>query len=249
MNSLVIFPEELIEDDCALLKGERVVHLITHHTPRPHSTIRVSLYGGKRGTGTICDISNDTAKIRLALDLDPIPNENIVAIVAIPRPQCQKRLIRDSAILGISELHFVRCQRTEKSYLSSQALTPESIRYHTIIGLEQAYNSLPPMICVHDRFRPFIEDFLPSKALFNSSVKLLCDTLSATPKQRSHITPTDTVMFAIGPEAGWNDYERDRFREAGFKPYSLGERLLRVDTAFISAIARICEARAAMTLE
>ena len=38
-------------------------------------------------------------------------------------------------------------------------------------------------------------------------------------------------LLAIGPEGGWVDFERDVLRKNGFRPFTLGARILRVETA------------------
>lgn len=47
------------------------------------------------------------------------------------------------------------------------------------------------------------------------------------------------VMLVIGPEGGWTDAEIDAFQQAGFTGASLGNRILRSETAAISAIASV----------
>jgi RsmE family RNA methyltransferase len=52
-------------------------------------------------------------------------------------------------------------------------------------------------------------------------------------------TPQRPICLAIGPEGGWNDYEVDRFIQAGFRAFSMGERILQVDTAVVALLAQI----------
>ena len=47
------------------------------------------------------------------------------------------------------------------------------------------------------------------------------------------------AILAVGPEGGWVDYEVQKFREQGFTECSIGERILKVDTAAIALHARI----------
>ena len=45
------------------------------------------------------------------------------------------------------------------------------------------------------------------------------------------------VVLALGPEGGWTEEEVDQFRQAGWRPASLGNTILRVETAAIAALA------------
>ena len=52
-------------------------------------------------------------------------------------------------------------------------------------------------------------------------------------------TPKDanSVLLAFGPEGGWTNQELQAFREAGWKSASLGNTILRAETAAIAAVA------------
>jgi RsmE family RNA methyltransferase len=45
------------------------------------------------------------------------------------------------------------------------------------------------------------------------------------------------VLVAVGPEGGWNDFERELLTARGFEPFSLGARTLRVDTACVALLS------------
>ena len=49
--------------------------------------------------------------------------------------------------------------------------------------------------------------------------------------------------MAVGPEGGWVDYEVQKFREQGFVCCTIGERILKVDTAIIALHASITALR------
>jgi 16S rRNA (uracil1498-N3)-methyltransferase len=47
------------------------------------------------------------------------------------------------------------------------------------------------------------------------------------------------VHFAVGPEGGWTADEETLFTREGWQPVSLGPRILRAETAGITAMAVI----------
>jgi 16S rRNA (uracil1498-N3)-methyltransferase len=47
------------------------------------------------------------------------------------------------------------------------------------------------------------------------------------------------AVLAIGPEGGWTDEERDAALKAGFQEASLGQFILRTETAVIAALAAL----------
>lgn len=62
-------------------------------------------------------------------------------------------------------------------------------------------------------------------------------TLKAALSNR--IKPGQPVIFAVGPEGGWTDAELDSFHQAGFVSVSLGNRIMRSETAAIAAMAAL----------
>lgn len=61
----------------------------------------------------------------------------------------------------------------------------------------------------------------------------LYDVLSANKK------PPSDIYLAIGPEGGWTNQELETFHSAGYHFASLGQRILRSETAAISAMASV----------
>jgi len=49
----------------------------------------------------------------------------------------------------------------------------------------------------------------------------------------------EIVALAVGPEGGFSDSEAQRFKDAGFKPLTIGETILRTETAALYAQAAV----------
>jgi 16S rRNA U1498 N3-methylase RsmE len=60
---------------------------------------------------------------------------------------------------------------------------------------------------------------------------LRADDEGTAPRRRPD---TDRILLAVGPEGGWNDFERHLLESRGFRRISLGPRTLRTDTACIA---------------
>ena len=240
MNQLLIYPDELVSDTRAVISGARAAYVHEWHDLSPGITVAAGVLGGGRGHGQIESIAENEIALSFSVTSDQLPRLPIHLIVAIARPQTVKKVIHIATTLGITQLDFVRTNQTEKSYLDSKALLPEQIEIETVKGLEQACDTIPPQVHVHSRFKPFIEDVLtPELALHPNAIRWIGDTeANATPVSTE--TKFPAAFLTIGPEAGWTDYERERFSELGFHPISLGPRILRVETAATVLIARAC---------
>jgi RsmE family RNA methyltransferase len=235
MNSLIIFPEEL-NGAVAKIAGKHLTYLRELHDLKIGRKLPVNLWGQSRGYGEILEDRKSELLVSYTPGQQPLPLNPVVLIVAVPRPQTQKKVIHLAASLGIEAVHFVRCENTEKSYLSSKSLTPDNIRWEVVKGLEQSGDPNPPHIEVHQRFKTFIEDVAP-QILSTGRAKILYDTVGDNLKETPNLEAS--AVLAFGPESGWNDFEREKFKELGFSTESLGPRILRCETAVALALGKI----------
>lgn len=241
MNSLIILKEEIVEiqngDSLARISGQHLSYLKELHDLQVGRKLKVNILNGALGYGEIIESSRDSISVKFSGETSPAPLHPITLIVAVPRPQTQKKIIHLASSVGISRLIFVRCANTEKSYLSSKSISKEGIFWEMIKGLEQSAQSLTPEIYVINKFNPFIEDELPI-LLKNNQTRILFDTtISESDPYEAKMNLRESLL-AFGPEAGWNDYERGKFKGLGFTTVNLGPRILRSETAVALALGR-----------
>jgi RsmE family RNA methyltransferase len=136
--------------------------------------------------------------------------------------------------MGVKEIYLINAYRVDKSYWSTPVLSESSIREHLILGLEQAGDTQLPKVHLRKRFKPFVEDELPS--LVNNKRALIAHPYNATMCPE----PSDEeTLIAIGPEGGFIPYEVDLMQQQGVQAIHLGERILRVETAVPVLLSRL----------
>ncbi|RKH05218.1 16S rRNA (uracil(1498)-N(3))-methyltransferase, partial [Corallococcus sp. CA053C] len=151
-------------------------------------------------------------------------------LLAIPRPKALKKVLPAVASLGVDRVVLVNAARVEKSYFDSKVLDGAFVRELLIQGLEQARDTRPPEVLVRERFRPFVEDELD--AIFGTdALRLLPHPPARQPLQAAGVAEARRVVLAIGPDGGWVPFEAELLEAHGFQPFSLGPRILRVETA------------------
>lgn len=220
------------------LTDRRADHLRKILKVQPGDTVRVGIIGGLMGTGSIEAIANNEVLLQVRVDSPPPPKLGLSLILALPRPIMLKRVLAQAAALGVKHLFLTNANRVEKSFFEASPIKDGDFAPYLQNGLEQAMDTIAPTVSVHQRFKPFVEDVIPT---LTTGCKLIAHpdgsaglaALAASAK-----TPGD-LLLAIGPEGGWIDYEVTKFTEAGFQPFSLGPRILRVDTAVPAIIAQI----------
>jgi RsmE family RNA methyltransferase len=141
--------------------------------------------------------------------------------------------------MGVDRIFLTNANRVEKSFFSSTLIQNNAFTEPLCLGLEQAIDTRLPEISVHSRFRPFVEDLLP-ELLHDCPIRLLAHPEGdQTIAQAAGKLLAQRAVVAIGPEGGWVDFEVQRFKEQGFIPFSLGARILRVDTAVPALLAQL----------
>jgi RsmE family RNA methyltransferase len=136
--------------------------------------------------------------------------------------------------MGIKEIYIIRTWRVEKSYWGSPVLEEGNLLRQVIAGLEQGRDTVLPVISIRKRFRPFVEDELPS--ISQGTLALAAHPAAENPCPRG---VGCAVTLALGPEGGFIPYEIDALASTGFQPVSLGGRILRVETALPMIAGRL----------
>lgn len=235
MNLLLLDPAEVQGDGTALLQGRRLTHAREVLKSRPGDTLRVGVRGGRRGTATVATLDAQGLKLALVLDGPPPPRAGIDVLLAVPRPKALKKVLPALASLGIDRLVLLNAAKVDKAYFQSPVLKDQIAELFDL-GLEQARDTVPPELLVRERFRPFVEDELPT----------FC--AEATVRRVAHPTPEHTwptrargerAVIAIGPEGGWVPFELELLQAQGFALAGLGPRSLRVEVAVPALVAAL----------
>jgi RsmE family RNA methyltransferase len=238
MNLILLHPQELT-DHHVTLTGRRAEHIRKILRGTIGDSLRVGVLGGLLGTGCIQEINGKSVVLQVNLTTQPASLPPTDLILAVPRPIMLKRVLAQAASMGVDRIFLTNANRVEKSFFSSTLIQNNAFTEPLCLGLEQAIDTRLPEISVHSRFRPFVEDLLP-ELLHDCPIRLLAHPEGdQTIAQAAGKLLAQRAVLAIGPEGGWVDFEVQRFKEQGFIPFSLGARILRVDTAVPALLAQL----------
>jgi RsmE family RNA methyltransferase len=231
--NLLLFSAEEAKDPLPR-SDPRAGHLLDVLRRQPGDTFDAGLVNGPRGRGTLVAIGAANLELAFAWGEPPAPADPIIMVVGLPRPQTARDILRDVTTLGISELHFVACEKSEASYARSALWTDGEWRRQVLAGAAQAFDTRVPEV----RHGATLEETLA--LLPPAAARLALDNYEATtllsdcPLSREAV-----VVLALGPERGWSAMERDLLRASGFTLAGLGPRVLRTETAAIAALTLV----------
>jgi RsmE family RNA methyltransferase len=234
MNSILLFDSDFISPATVRLTGRRFAHVTGVHKATLGDTLKVGLLGGKLGSGRVVLLDDRALELEVALDRDPPPPAAAALVVALPRPKSMRRVLHVAVTMGVKRVCFVNSYRVDKSYWQSPMLGEAKQREIVHLGLEQAVDTIPPVVSFHKRLKWFVEDELPALARGRLALIAHPPAASVCPAQVA-----EPLVLAIGPEGGFVDYEVDYFVKAGFQAVSLGPRILRVEEAMPALLGRL----------
>ena len=235
MNLILLFKQDFLgASSLARVSGRRFEYIRDVHRAQPGDLLTVGLLNGNMGKGRVCGITDSDVEMEVTLSDPPPPPLPVKIVLALPRPKVIKRVILSLTSLGVKEIHLVHAFRVEKSYWQSPVLSPETLDHHLILGLEQAKDTILPRITITRYFKPFVEDRLPE--IIKGTRPILAHPQAEAPCPRHVDTP---VTLIVGPEGGFIPYEIDKLQAAGAVPVRLGPRILRVETALPTILARL----------
>ena len=243
--NIILAEEAEISDGRLTLTDHRAEHIVKVLRSEVKERVRVGLVNGQRGFANILKIQKKYPfLVELLVDLDEPPGETppIDLILALPRPIMLKRVLSQVTALGVGTIHLINANRVEKSFWEAGILQPEEYRTHLLHGLEQAGDTRLPDVRIHPKFKPFIEDIFPGLAR-EYRYLLLADPGGSQRLSDVVVDKDGRIFLAVGPEGGWVDFEIRKFQEQGFSCCTIGERILKVDTAVIALHARITTLR------
>ncbi|MEH6551336.1 MAG: 16S rRNA (uracil(1498)-N(3))-methyltransferase [Pseudomonadales bacterium] len=235
MNLVLLQETDFSQADQVQLQDRRADHIRDIHRAKVGDSVRIGMLNGLTGMGVITGLNQQSVEIETGpLDQPPPPVSPITLVLALARPKQMRRIFRSVAEFGIKHLIVINSWRVEKSYWQSPLLEQTAIDDYFYQGLEQARDTVMPIIEFKRLFKPFVEDELPG--LLEGSTGLVAHPGSDDP---CPLTASGPITLAVGPEGGFIPYEVEKLCSAGMSPIHLGPRILRVENAVSALSARL----------
>ena len=223
-------------------RDERAIHLLKVLHKKNGDSFEAGILGGNRGTGKIESVRIDGSVTYSLYLKDEAPARYPVHMaIGFPRPIQIRRILRDLSSLGITAIDLIGTELGEKSYRKTKLLSDGGARQAMIEGAVQARDTAIPALSAYNS----LDDWLGQRPWENTGEKkssirtrpLLIAADNARPEgSLANLSAIgQTIVLAVGSERGWSDAERQKLEKAGFLRLSMGERVLRTETACVAA--------------
>jgi 16S rRNA (uracil1498-N3)-methyltransferase len=230
--------DEFSHDRAALI-GEHADHLARVLRARVGQEFDVAA-GSTVRRGKILSVSNARVEFELGDELSSQASTEITLALSIFKFDRMEWAIEKCTELGVSRIIPLIARRTDAHLASASAKRVE--RWQRIVrqASEQSRRAVPPEIAAPVRLSEIFSLQSGLRIVLSESEDrtLLHDAVKST--------AADGVLFAVGPEGGWADDELQSFQQADWTSASLGNTILRAETAAIAATAIVTSALASL---
>ncbi len=188
--------------------------------------------GQKIHRGRIAAIAPDRVEFELGDEIQAPPLIHVTLVLSIFKFDRMEWAIEKCTELGVARVVPAIARRTQAHLAAAAAKRVGRWRRIALESAEQSRRISPPEISAPLKLKD-------AAALPGSLRILLAETeTNATLKEvlQSH-TCDGKVILALGPEGGWTDEELKLFQQAEWISASLGNTILRAETAAIAAMA------------
>ena len=224
----------------AFLEGEEHHHLA--RVARVKAGQEVWLMDGRGGRflSRVESVGKDRTQLLILRPAeDGAPRTSITLGQALLNAKKMEFVIQKAAELGAAAVVPVV---TERSWREKEEKAGRRGERWSRIAREAAKQSgrgdVPEVAGTARRLADFVRDRAAARRLFLSEHggRLLREVLagSAGPS-----VPPDSVVIMVGPEGGWTAAEEETLKGAGFEAVSLGEAVVRTETAALAATALV----------
>ncbi len=226
---------ELFSQSVVVLDGETHHHLFRVKRHQVGDRLRAADGRGAARWAEVLAVEKRSARVALG---EPAPsNEPALAIelyVAPPKPERAAWLVEKATELGVAAIRFLSTERDARSLLAAQLARLGRI---AVSAVEQCERAVVPEVTVAGG----LHEVVVRLAQDGASVAVL--DRGASSEAPRVATEDGRLSILVGPEGGWSAGERELFARTELPRWSLGERVLRIETAAVVAAGLVLAGR------
>jgi 16S rRNA (uracil1498-N3)-methyltransferase len=230
------FIADEVSGDRAALVGEHADHLVRVLRARVGQEFDIAA-GAVVRRGRIASAENGRVQFDLGEEVSSADLAEITLLLSVFKFDRMEWAIEKCTELGVSRIVPVIAWRTDSHLAAASSKRVERWQRIARQASEQSRRVLPPEIAAPVK--------VSGALTFSTSAGLrvvLAESEGRT-LLRDLVKPTaGEVALAVGPEGGWTEDELQSFQQAGWSSASLGNTILRAETAAIAATAVVASA-------
>ncbi len=225
------------DESSASLTGEQAAHLV--RVLRAQAGMEFDIVAGERvWHAVVAGITDDAVRFTLIAELAAEPALPIALLLAVFKFDRMEWAIEKATELGVERMVPVIARRTEKHLAQAAQARVERWRRIAREAAKQSRRSDVPVIEDPLALTIAVQQGSGSTRLLLAEGEQSTTLRAALTRALANASGTlPELRLAIGPEGGWVAEEQALFAAEGWSAVSLGPRILRAETAAITAVA------------
>lgn len=218
-----------VEGNRAWLTGANAEHLARVLRARPGQVFDIAAEGAVRA-GTIVSVSPEQVEFELGEVMQNASLPEISVYLSIFKFDRLEWAIEKLTELGVARILPIISRRTEAHLAKAAEKRVERWRKIAHEAAQQARRTAPPEIISPAPLKKAIA--------LASGCRIVLSEAEGSASLKSILAECrPPIALAFGPEGGWTPDEVELFTHAGWRSASLGQTILRAETAAIAGVA------------
>ncbi len=221
-----------VSGDHAALVGEHADHLVRVLRARVGEDFDIATGRRAFAAGELVLVKDGRVEFDLSEIISAARATDITLVLAVYKFDRMEWAIEKCTELGVARIVPLISRRTDSHLAAASGKRVERWQRIARQAAEQSRRSSPPEIAEPTKLSEALNLSPGLRILLSESEdhKLLREVLSQE-------NASSGIVLAIGPEGGWTEEELQAFQQAGWISASLGNTILRAETAAIAAMA------------
>jgi 16S rRNA (uracil1498-N3)-methyltransferase len=220
-----------VSGDRAALIGEHADHLVRVLRARVGEDFDIAT-GQSVRRGRITSLKADRVDFELGEEISVATLAEITLVLAVYKFDRMEWAIEKCTELGVSRILPLISRRTDSHLATASVKRVDRWQRIARQAAEQSRRAAPPQITAPMKLSEALNLSQPLRIVLAESEEqtLLRDVLNPE-------AAVNEIALAVGPEGGWTEDELQSFQQSGWISASLGNTILRAETAAIAAVA------------
>ena len=230
------FIADEVSGNRAALVGEHADHLVRVLRARVGQDFDIAA-GETVRRGRITAVSDGRVEFDLGEEVSRASLAEITLVLAVFKFDRMEWAIEKCTELGVSRIVPIIARRTDSHLATASPKRVERWRRIARQAAEQSRRDTPPEIAAPVKFAEALS--------FPAALRIVLAELQEQTLLRDILQQKnagDGIVMAVGPEGGWTESELQSFQKSGWISASLGNTVLRAETAAIAATALVVSA-------
>jgi 16S rRNA (uracil1498-N3)-methyltransferase len=225
------FIADEVSGDRAALLGDHADHLVRVLRARVGQDFDIATGQAVR-RGRITAVSDDRVEFDLGEEISAAAMPEITLLLAIFKFDRMEWAVEKCTELGVSRIVPVIARRTDSHLAAAATKRMERWQRIALQASEQSRRASPPEIATPVKLAQALNLTAASRIVLAESEDhtLLREALQPD-------AANGGIALAVGPQGGWTEGELKSLQQAGWISASLGNTILRAETAAIAATA------------